>query len=459
MRRLISVTLCGVAMAMSLLTSACFTGGDEHPLPDTLRVGTLYSPTSFFILKGDTLGYDYERISDFAADKGIALKMVVAGNMRELITMLKSGDIDVAAVEIPQTAEYKSQVLGCGATNETTQVLVQPAGDSIITDVTQLVGRQVTVIKGSSHEARLRNLDNEVGGGIIIRAIENDTLLNDDLVDMVATGLLPLTITDSDLAQLSKTYYQNIDISLQVSFPQRSSWAVAPENQWLADTISAWAASPEVERFSKAVKRRYFELSKNLVPADSSATIAVASDGTVSPYDHLFKKYAPVAGMEWQMLAAICSVESGFKNNLQSWAGARGIMQVMPSTGSAFGVSAAQLNDPEKNVEVAAKSLARIDEFMRPHVPDSTERVLFVLAGYNAGIGHIFDAIALAKKHGRNARVWYDNVEEAALMKSNPQFYNDPVCRYGYFRARETVAYVKKVEAAYHAIRRATRRS
>ena len=163
--------------------------------------------------------------------------------------------------------------------------------------------------------------------------------------------------------------------------------------------------------------------------------------------------------MEWQMLAAICSVESGFKNNLQSWAGARGIMQVMPGTGRAFGVSAAQLNDPEKNVEVAAKSLARIDEFMRPHVPDSTERVLFVLAGYNAGIGHIFDAIALAKKHGRNAHVWYDNVEEAALMKSNPQFYNDPVCRYGYFRARETVAYVKKVEAAYHAIRRATRRS
>ena len=436
---------------------ACAACSGSHPLPRTLRVGTIYSPTSFFILRGDTLGYDYERISDFAADKGIALEVVVAGNMRELVDMLQRGEIDVAAVEIPQTAEYKAQVLGCGATNETTQVLVQPAGDSLVTDVTQLVGREVTVVKGSRYEARLRNLDNEVGGGIVIRALENDTLLSEDLVDMVAAGTLSLTIIDSDLAQLSKTYNPHIDISLQVSFPQRSSWAVALDNQWLADSIDTWAASPEVERFSKAVKRRYFELSK--LPEGDTLTYRPVEDGVISPFDDLFRKYAPVAGVEWQMLAAICSVESGFKTDARSWAGARGIMQVMPSTGRAFGVSEAELNDPEKNIEVAAKSLARIDEFMRPHVPDSTERVRFVLASYNAGIGHIFDAMALAEKHGHNPHVWYDHVETAALMKSNPQFYNDPVCRYGYFRARETVAYVKKVENAYHHFRRATRRA
>ncbi len=259
-------SLCA-ACGLMLMLWAC-TG--EKPLPETLRVGTIYSPTTFFILRGDTLGYDYERISDFAADKGLTLEVTVAGNMRELIDMLREGKIDVAAVEIPQTAEYKALVLGCGATNETTQVLVQPAGDSLITDVTQLVGREVAVVKGSRYEARLRNLDNEVGGGILIRPMENDTLLNDDLVDMVAAGTLPLTIIDSDLAQLSKTYHPNIDISLQVSFPQRSSWAVALDHQWLADTINAWSASPEVERFSKAVKRRYFELSK-LPEGDTAA--------------------------------------------------------------------------------------------------------------------------------------------------------------------------------------------
>ena len=448
-------TLCAAWVALLLICGASCAG--DKPLPETLRVGTIYSPTSFFILRGDTLGYEYERISDFAADKGIALEVTVAGNMRELIDMLREEKIDVAAVEIPQTAEYKALVLGCGATNETTQVLVQPSGDSLITDVTQLIGREVTVVKGSRYEARLRNLDNEVGGGIVIRALENDTLLSEDLVDMVAAGSLPLTIIDSDLALLSKTYNPNIDISLQVSFPQRSSWAVALDHKWLADSIDAWASSPEVERFSKAVKRRYFELSK--IPESDTISYRPIKGDVISPYDNLFRKYAPVAGVEWQMLAAICSVESGFKSDARSWAGARGIMQVMPSTGRAFGVSESELNDPEKNVEVAAKSLARIDEYLQPFVADSTERVRFVLASYNAGIGHIQDAIALAKKHGHNPQLWYDNVETAALMKSNPQFYNDPVCRYGYFRARETVAYVKKVETAYHNYRRAARRT
>ena len=106
----------------------------------------------------------------------------------------------------------------------------------------------------------------------------------------------------------------------------------------------------------------------------------------------------------------------------------------------------------------ALNRLEPLDVFRRL-CTDSTERVRFVLASYNAGMGHIMDAIALAKKHGHNPQLWYDNVETAALMKSNPQFYNDPVCRYGYFRARETVAYVKKVENAYYNYRRSTRRT
>ncbi len=40
-------------------------------LPDTLRVGTLYSPTSFFLYRGDSLGYDYELVKRLAQDKGM----------------------------------------------------------------------------------------------------------------------------------------------------------------------------------------------------------------------------------------------------------------------------------------------------------------------------------------------------------------------------------------------------
>ena len=121
---------------------------DQHRLPDTLTVGTLYSPTGFFILKGDTMGYDYDRICDFARSRGIALRFKVARSMPALLDMLKKRDVDVLACEIPVTAEYKSRVLHCGAVNETYQVLVQHSGKNMIYDVTQLIGREVFVEKG-----------------------------------------------------------------------------------------------------------------------------------------------------------------------------------------------------------------------------------------------------------------------------------------------------------------------
>ena len=77
------------------------------------------------------------------------------------------------------------------------------------------------------------------------------------------------------------------------------------------------------------------------------------------------------------------------------------------------------------------------------------ERIKFIVASYNAGVGHVLDAIELARKYDKDPNLWNGNVEEAILWKANPQYYNDSVCHYGYFRGRQTVAYVAEVEQHY----------
>ena len=72
-----------------------------------------------------------------------------------------------------------------------------------------------------------------------------------------------------------------------------------------------------------------------------------------------------------------------------------------------------------------------------------------MLASYNAGIGHILDAIALARKYGKNPQLWNGNVAESLLLKSNPIYYNDSICKSGYFRGRQTVSYVANVNHYY----------
>lgn len=440
-------------MLLVLLAMEGCVGGaaevEKHPLPDSLVVGTLYSPTSFFILHDDTLGYDYDRICDFARSKGIGLKWVVARNMSQLIGMLQNDSVKVLAYEVPITAEYRAQVHSCGAVNETYQVLIQPTGDSLVTDVTQLVGRDIYVERGTKYESRLRNLDSELGGGINIHTLTPDTLMPEDLIEMVSRKEIPLTIVDSDIAQLNHTYFDNIDISLHVSFAQRSAWAVSKRNVWLGDSIDAWAKSRNAQAYSKAALQRYFELSKS-GRHEAADTIPETPEGAISPYDEIFKKYGKQAHIDWRLIAAISYVESRFDPRVVSWAGARGIMQLMPKTAQAYGVSMEQITDPDASVMAAVKSLLDLKAMFAPRIESEAQLIKFILASYNAGAGHVLDAIELAKKYEKDPQVWEGNVEETLQWKSNPQFYNDSVCRFGYFRAKETVAYVVDVEQRYN---------
>lgn len=478
---LLLLVLLGVASCSNTTSESTTTRSDslptiavQHDFPDTLIVGTIYSPASFFIFKGDTLGYDYERIKAFARENKMGVKFHVATSMKELVGYLENNKVHVAAYEIPMTAEYKQQVIHCGEQNVKYQVLVQPQTKDTLTNVTQLVGRDVYVIHGSSYEARLKNLDSEIGGGIKIHAIDNDSLISDDLISMVASGRLPLTIVDSDIAEINKTYNDSINISLKVGFPQRASWAVGKDWKWLADTINTWARNNNTIATARQVRERYFAMNKHHLDSmkalsDSVSTIIEMAknnsgeidysklyrrgSGDISGYDRLFKKYAATAGVEWTVLAAIAYVESNFNPSAVSWAGARGLMQVMPGTARGHGFSEEALSDPEKSVYIASLVISKTDKFFQSYISNRAERLRFTIGAYNAGVGHVTDAMKLAQKYGKKPQVWYNNVEEAILWKMRPEFYNDPVCSFGYCRGTETLNYVRQVENAYRVFR------
>lgn len=439
----------------AVLFGSCRTDGSSDTtvcrLPDTLRVVTLYSPMSYFIYRGEPMGYDYTLVDSLARQKGMVLDLTVARSLAAAVDMLDSGKVDLIAYEVPITEHYKQFVVPCGPENLTSQVLVQPKvqGQAPITDVTELVGRDVYVEKDSKYLRRMKNLNDELGGGIRIHTVDADSIIAEDLIRMVSDGKIPLTVVDSDVARLNRTYYPDLDIDLPVSFDQRSAWAVAPDKKWLADSIDNWFAQASPQRTNAELLKRYFEQSKSVPTVRFDF-----SKGYISQYDDLFKKYAPNVGWDWRLLAAQAFVESKFKPNARSWVGARGLMQIMPSTARGYKTKVSQLGNPEVSLKVATQLINDLDSYLLKYVPNDKERLKFVIAAYNVGIAHVYDAIALAKKYGLDPQVWDDNVSKAILMKMNPRYYNDPVVKYGYCRGTETVAYVKGITNFYEQARR-----
>ena len=169
------------------------------------------------------------------------------------------------------------------------------------------------------------------------------------------------------------------------------------------------------------------------------------------PYHAYFKEFAPLVGWEWEMLAAVGYAESRFKPRAQSQFGASGIMQLMPKTAEKYGLNDSTVFEPRDNIEAGAKSLATLSHRFR-YVPDSVERMKFVLAAYNAGMAHILDARALARKYEANHNRW-EEVEPFLALLSDSVYYTDSVVRWGAFQGGETMRYVGKVQSVYHRIK------
>ena len=122
--RVVATFLMSMTILVSAIVSGCSgTGGDNAQtdtigiLPDTIRVATLYSPTSYFIYRDATLGYDYSLVKQFSEDNNVTFDIVIASNMNAMIGLLEAGEVDVIAYEIPITSEYKNRVLHCGFEN------------------------------------------------------------------------------------------------------------------------------------------------------------------------------------------------------------------------------------------------------------------------------------------------------------------------------------------------------
>ena len=177
--------------------------------------------------------------------------------------------------------------------------------------------------------------------------------------------------------------------------------------------------------------------------------------GVISLYDEMFKRHSRGIGWDWRLLAAQCYQESTFDPEAVSWAGAKGLMQIMPKTADHLGLPRDMITDPEQNIAAATRYLHELEHEFN-YIHDRTERQNMVLASYNGGISHIQDAMRLAARDNRNAQRW-DDVREYVLKLKDPQYYQDTLVHYGYMRGTETADYVDRIRARYNEYARKVR--
>jgi membrane-bound lytic murein transglycosylase F len=418
-----------------------------------LTVLTRYNSNSFFLYKGQTMGFEYELLKLFAEDLGVNLEMKIAPSWDSLFIMLQNGDGDLIAANLAVTRERAEKVAFSEHHSTTRQVLIQriPFGAKklkqheiekrMVRTPIDLIGEVVTVRENSPYEKRLKNLSEEMGGEIIIEQA-NSSMETERLIELVEDGVIKYTVADENTARVHTAFYKHIDTKTPVSFPQRIAWALRKNSPELKESVDSWLKrlkSGKNPTFN-VIYNKYHNSKRQFKKRRESDFFALHT-GMISPYDSLFKEYESEL-FPWTLLASLAFQESTFDKRKKSWAGAIGLMQLLPTTADLVKVS--DIENPENSIIAGTKYLNFIYKKFWSDLPDS-EAIKFTLASYNAGAGHIRDAQRLAEALGDDPQKWTGSVDYALLKLSKKKFYYRPEVQHGYCRGQEPYDYVEEI--------------
>ncbi|AEV31820.1 putative soluble lytic transglycosylase fused to an ABC-type amino acid-binding protein [Owenweeksia hongkongensis DSM 17368] len=416
----------------------------------------IYNSTSYFLYKGEPLGFEYELLSELAKELKLELRIRVAEDIDDLFTMLNNGEGDIIAYGLSITESRKKLINFTEPHYVTHQALVQrkpdnwrslpgyKLDDKLIDDPLELIDKTVHVRRNSSYYERLQNLAKEVGGNIDIQTVSGDKT-TDEIIKMVVDGEIDYTVSDYNIAALNQTYYPILDVETQISFSQQIAWGVRKNSPLLLQAVNMWLKKIKQKSSYRVLYNKYFKNRKSYQRRIKSDFYSKNS-GKISQYDEIIKKHAAPLGWDWRLLSSLIYQESRFEPQATSWAGAGGLMQIMPSTAQDLGLK--DISHPDQNIQAGSIYLKKLWNNWKK-IPDSVQRTKFVMASYNCGLGHVRDAQRLATAFGENPLLWDDNVEDYVLKLSSREYYTNPVVRYGFVRGLEPYLYVKEIFLRY----------
>ncbi|PJA06669.1 MAG: lytic transglycosylase F [Flavobacteriales bacterium CG_4_10_14_0_2_um_filter_32_8] len=415
-----------------------------------------YSSTSYFIYKGAPMGFEYELLKKYADHIKVELEVIPIKNMDSIFFSLNKGVGDVVAANLTITPERLKDVQFTHPIIITKEVLIQRKPDdwrklkkaqlqkSLLQSPKDLINKSITVREGSSFYTHLKDLSDQIGGPININTVPGETTM-ELLIAQVSDKEIDYTVADKNIAVVNQWQYPNIDANLVIRSDQRIAMATRINSDSLTTSMNKWLLEYQKTKNFKMLYNKYFNNQAAFNKRVSNRYYTLIS-GNISPYDELIKKHAPKTTWDWELFAALIYQESHFNNDAIGWGGAFGLMQFMPETGAKFGVDSS--SSAEANIIAGTKYINNLNKIWETNVTDSLERIKFILASYNVGLGHVLDAQKLAVKYGKNPTLWED-VGYYLLHKSEPKYYNDDVVEFGYCKGFIVYDYVNEIIERY----------
>lgn len=413
-----------------------------------LRVLTRNSAATYFLWRGQLMGFEYDLTRMLAQRHGLRVEMIVPPRGEDLLDWLREGRGDLVAAGLTPGEDHAVEGVAFSRPyNYVSQVVVTRFNEYGPLDRNDLDGRMFHVRPNSGYWRTLEKLRAD-GLGFLLQPVPAE-MTTEEIIGLVADDGYDLTLADSNLLDIELTWRDDVRRAFPIGEPIAQSWAVRESSPELLAAVNEFIRAEYRGLFYNVKYDQYFE---NPQKIRRHIAARIGNDSGLSPYDELVRRYAKRYGFDWRLIVSQMYQESRFDPQAESFAGARGLMQLLPRTALELGFE--DLENPETAIHAGIRYMDWVREQFEADLPVK-DRMWFTLAAYNAGAGHVRDARRLAADLGYNPNRWSGNVETAMLLLSRPQYAQ--AARHGYCRCREPVNYVQEIWARYNAYLEASR--
>ncbi|MGK0500969.1 MAG: membrane-bound lytic murein transglycosylase F [Oceanicoccus sp.] len=400
--------------------------------------------SSYYIRHGQLMGFNYDIARSFAREHKLQYEIVVAPDNSELVDYILEDKADIAlAFLTPTEYRIKQGIDFTRPYHHTDEVLVSRSKDDI-SNVQHLSGRSIAIRNSSAYWSTLNKL-REKNPSITMTAVDED-IETEEIIEAVGNGKYDLTIADRHILKLEQDIGIDVKAAFTIGDKKTQGWAVKQGNDILLDKANQYLKKYYKGLFYNVTYNKYFRNLRRIKDHHSTSDQSKKS-GNISPYDGLVKKYAERYNFDSKLLISQMYQESHFKATATSFAGAKGLFQLMPATAKQMGFN--NVTHPESGIHAGIKYMDWLRERLSYYDIDEDQKIWFNVAAYNAGFGHLSDAISLARKKGWRDDQWFGEVEKAMLLLSQQKYARQ--ARFGFVRGSEPVNYVRSVRHRYQA--------
>ncbi len=408
-----------------------------------ISVITRNNANCYYIYRNEPKGFEYDLAKAFSDYLDVDLK-VKTEDWNNMFQAINKGKGDFIASQLTITNPRKEKVAFSDPYMQVQQQVIVHRRNRKITQLEDLTDRSVHVRKGTSYELRLKELSKE--RNLDINIITYKDIPTEELIRKVAQQKIKITIADSNIALLNRRYYPNIRIAFPITEEQNLGWAVKKSNKALLNKINDFFEHiKENGDFAKIYERYYAHV--HIFDYVDIQKFHQRICTRLPKYNTLIMKTAQKYGFDWRLIAAIIYQESHFNPKATSYTGVKGLMQVTLTTAKEMGIS--NRLDPKQSVKAGVKYLKKL--YNRWDEIKGRNRLLFALASYNIGYGHVRDAQQIAKQKGLNPHKWSSLEKTLPLLRIKSYYKNT---RYGYARGTEPIRYVRRVLTYYDILKK-----